>query len=268
MSTRIRRQPKRLTASALLLALSLAACQSGIPISGAGSPVPPAEAAAPVRARFEVLPPPGPVKPFRGEMTQEVQVVDGYASMLIRLKSVGVEPVTFLNTLYDYEPFQDYEPLVRIDWASGAPAVGTRAGRFFPTPAVVQPGDEAIYLLAGQPVKGSGEIGGVASHIKVCPTRGMDDVPADMLQVSDLSWEVRDGVATVRGSIAETAGQRRGKPPTIGVAFFDASGAFVGGVVESEQGGRLEPNARRAFEISGPGVLDTIETAQAWAWIP
>jgi DNA-directed RNA polymerase specialized sigma24 family protein len=57
-------------------------------------------------ARFEVPAAPGPVKPFRGESTQQVQVVDGYATMLFTLRNVGEEPVTFLNSLYDYEPKQ------------------------------------------------------------------------------------------------------------------------------------------------------------------
>jgi hypothetical protein len=68
--------------------------------------------------------------------------------------------------------------------------------------------------------------------------------------------------------MTETAGSRRASTPTIGVAFFDASGAFVGGVVEHDVGARLEPKERRTFEISGPGVLaERIASASGWAWV-
>lgn len=201
-------------------------------------------------------------------MTEDVLVVNGYASMLVRMKNVGQDPVTFLNTLYDYEPHDLYTPSVQIEWQNGAPAIGTRFGRFFPSPAVVQPGQEAIYLLAGQKVSGSGQIGSVVSHIKFCPTRGMDDVPADVLQVGGLTWSTTNGITTVQGTLKETAGNSRATAPTIGVAFFDASGAFVGGVVATDVGGRIAPDAQRAFEISGPGVIaDRIATATAWAWV-
>jgi hypothetical protein len=260
---------RRLTALNLALLLAMAACAA--PQTGgtsATSVVSKAPGAAPVSAKFTVPPPPGPVLADRGEMIQEVQVVDGYASMLIHLRNVGSEPVTFLNTLYDYEPHQLYEPLVRVEWTGGAAAVGTRDGRFFPSPAVVAPGQRAVYLLAGVRVSGAGQIGSVVSHIKYCPTRGMDDVPADVLTVSGLTWSTRAGITTVLGTIIETAGTRRATPPTIGVAFFDASGAFVGGVVQHDVGARLEPNERRTFEISGPGVLaDRIGRASGWAWV-
>ncbi len=269
MTSRAPAARRRLTAINLALLLGLVACAA--PPAG-GSPTPGVvtrtPGAAPVSAKFVVPPPPGPVLPDRGEMIQEVQVVDGYASMLIHLRNIGSEPVTFLNTLYDYEPHQLYEPLVRVEWDGGAAAIGTRDGRFFPSPAVVPPGHRAVYLLAGVRVSGAGQIGSVVSHFKYCPTRGMDDVPADVLTVSGLTWSTLGGITTVRGTITETAGSRRATPPTIGVAFFDASGAFVGGVVEHDVGARLQPKERRTFEISGPGVLaDGIASASGWAWV-
>ncbi|HET8586331.1 MAG TPA: hypothetical protein VFM74_00500, partial [Candidatus Limnocylindria bacterium] len=68
-------------------------------------------AGAVLTASYEVPPAPGPVKPWRGEMTQHVQVADGYATMLFTLKNTGEEPVTFLNLLYDYEPRNLYDPM-------------------------------------------------------------------------------------------------------------------------------------------------------------
>jgi len=253
----------------LALLVVLAACAAPQPgASTTPSHVARTPGAAAVSAKFVVPPPPGPVLPDRGEMIQEVQVVNGYASMLIRLRNIGTEPVTFLNTLYDYEPHQLYEPLVRVEWKGGAAAVGTRDGRFFPSPAVVPPGQEAVYLMAGVAVSGAGLIGSVVSHIKFCPTRGMDDIPADVLGVTGLTWSTSGATTTVHGTITETAGTRRATPPTIGVAFFDASGAFVGGVVETDVGARLGPMERRTFAISGPGVLtDKIATARGWAWV-
>ena len=88
-------------------------------------------------------PNPGPVKPFRGEMQQHIRVVDGFVSMYFELRNVGEEPVTFLNTLYDYEPDQLYTPAVRLEWQEGGNLVQTRAGRFFPSPAILQPGRRA-----------------------------------------------------------------------------------------------------------------------------
>jgi hypothetical protein len=272
--TLARRAGPRTAVVALVLLLVLGACTQA---PGSGSPtVVPSPSAQPtatpgqsvVSAHFDIPPPPGPVQPYRGTMTEDVLVVNGYASMLVRMKNIGQDPVTFLNTLYDYEPHDLYTPMVQIEWQSGSPAIGTRFGRFFPSPAVVQPGQEAIYLLAGQKVSGSGQIGSVVSHIKFCPTRGMDDVPADVLQVAGLAWTTANGVTTVQGTLQETAGNSRATAPTIGVAFFDASGAFVGGVVATDVGGRLAPDQRRAFEISGPGVIaDRIATAVGWAWV-
>jgi hypothetical protein len=260
---------RRLTPLGLVLLLGLTGCTARpAGASGPSSAVAHTPGFAHVSAKFVVPPPPGPVLPDRGEMTQEVQVVDGYASLLIRLRNIGREPVTFLNTLYDYEPHQLYEPSVRVEWTGGVTAVGTRSGRFFPSPAVVPPGQEAVYLMAGAQVSGTGQIGGVVSHIKFCPTRGMDDVPADVLSVSGLTWSTRAGITTVHGTITETAGSRRATPPTIGVAFFDAAGSFVGGVVEQDVGARVEPKERRTFEIRGRGVLaDRIASATGWAWV-
>lgn len=272
--TPARRSGPRTAAVASVLLLVLGACAQA---PGSGSPaVAPSQTAQPAAtpgpaiasAHFDIPPPPGPVKPYRGTMSEDVLVVNGYASMLVRMKNIGQDPVTFLNTLYDYEPHDLYTPSVQIEWQDGSPAIGTRFGRFFPSPAVVQPGQEAIYLLAGQKVSGSGQIGSVVSHIKFCPTRGMDDVPADVLKVAGLTWSTADGVTTVKGTLQETAGNSRATAPTIGVAFFDATGAFVGGVVATDVGGRLAPNERRAFEISGPGVIaDRIASATGWAWV-
>jgi hypothetical protein len=234
---------------------------------------PVAPAAIPARltaetARFEVPAAPGPVKPFRGESTQQVQVVDGYATMLFTLRNVGEEPVTFLNSLYDYEPKQLYEPMVRMDWKDGETAFGTRQGRFFPSPAVLQPGAEAVYLMGGIKVDGTGEIGSLDTHIKYCPTRGMDDVPSVPLEVSDLSWETRDGLTTVRGTVREPNGVRRYHAPAIGVAFFDAQGDFAGAVVDGSAAEPLNDGRPHTFEISGRGVrADAIASATGYAWM-
>jgi hypothetical protein len=220
-------------------------------------------------ARFEVGPRPGPVKPFRGEMQQDVVLNGGFASMRFVLRNTGEEPVTFLNTLYDYEPFQLYEPLIRLEWADGSAAVTTRSGRFFPSPAILQPGEEAVYLMGGAAVHGSGELGDLISHIKYCPTRGMGDVPALPLEVADLSWSAdAEGVTTVRGTLREVQDTRRATPPAIGIEFLDADGNFVGAIVEGRVGDRLGPNETRTFEISGRGVrADAIVSAIGYAWV-
>jgi hypothetical protein len=185
------------------------------------------------------------------------------------LRNTGEEPVTFLNTLYDYEPFQLYEPLVRLEWADGTAAVTTRSGRFFPSPAILQPGEEAVYLMGGAPVRGSGELGDLISHIKYCPTRGMGDVPALPLEVSDLTWSTdAEGVTTVRGTLRQAQGTRRATPPAIGIQFLDGEGQFVGAIVEGRVGERLEPDETRTFEISGHGVrTDAIASAIGYAWV-
>ena len=142
-------------------------------------------------------PNPGPVKPFRGQMQQHIRVVDGYVSMYFELNNIGEEPVTFLNTLYDYEPDQLYTPAVRLEWQEGGNVVHTRAGRFFPSPAILQPGETGAYLMGGQPAQGTGTFGDLVSHIKYCPTRGMDDIPSVPVDVSDLDWSSADGLTSV-----------------------------------------------------------------------
>lgn len=224
----------------------------------------------PVHLQVVVPPVPGPVKPYRGEMVQQVYIADGQISMYFQLDNVGEEPVTFLNTLYDYEPTQLYTPAVRLEWKEGGNAVYTRAGRFFPSPAIVQPGQSAVYIMGGQPVTGAGTPGDLVTHIKYCPTRGMDDVPAIPLTVANLQWSA-DGADTVivTGTLRETTGTQRNKPPTIGVAFFDAGGQLVGAVVASPSGITVPANGSRAFSISGSGVDSAaIASAQPYAFIP
>jgi hypothetical protein len=261
----------RRAAAALAAVLLLAACATPtVQSSPSGSGATPEPAFTDLlTARFEVGPRPGPVKPFRGEMQQDVVLNGGFASMRFVLRNTGEEPVTFLNTLYDYEPFQLYEPLIRLEWAAGGAAVTTRSGRFFPSPAILQPGEEAIYLMGGAPVHGSGELGDLITHIKYCPTRGMGDVPALPLEVADLSWSAdAEGVTTVRGTLREVQGTRRATPPAIGVQFLDAEGNFVGAIVDGRVGERLEPNETRTFELSGPGVrTDAIVSVIGYAWV-
>jgi hypothetical protein len=258
------------------LLVFLAACSATPPAPSAGTPAPTPLATptsgAPqlLAATYEIGPRPGPVKPFRGEMTQEVQIYDGWVTMRFALRNTGEEPVTFLNTLYDYEPFQLYEPLVRLEWTDGSAATHGRGGRFFPTPAILQPGEEGVYLMGAAPVlaAGSGELGDLVSHIKYCPTRGMDDVPGLPLEVSDLEWETSAGVTTVRGVISETQGVRRLGTPTIGVEFIGPDGEFLGAIVADGVGERMEPGSSRTFEISGPGVrtADVVELRGS-AWV-
>ena len=262
---------RRRLAGMLAATTFLVACQSG-----ADAPSPLASGPDPTQlpelltARFEVGPPPGPVKPFRGEVISEVQVYRGYVSMRLVLRNTGEEPVTFLNTLYDYEPLQLYEPLVRLEWTDGTAASNTRRGRFFPTPAILEPGEEAVYLMGGQQVLdvGDGEIGDLVTHIKYCPTRGMDDVPGVPLQVSDLEWDEHDGMTTVRGTITETTDTRRFGRPSIGVTFTDAEGSFVGAVVADDVGEPMQAGESRTFEISGPGVrAEQVSALTGVAWV-
>ncbi len=240
--------------------------------SAASSPAGPGDGTV-LSASFDVPPAPGPVKPWRGEMVQQVQVVGGYATMLFRLRNTGEEPVTFLNLLYDYEPHNLYDPMVHAYWTDGAQTATdqmfqSRSGRFFPSPAVLQPGEEGVYLMGGQPVKGSGQIGTLKTNIKYCPTRGMDDVQGQPLEVSDLTWQTVDGLTTVRGTVTQKEGGRRASAPTIGIAFFDASGRFSGAVVGDKVGEGLQPGEARSFEISGHGVRsDGMATAEGWAWV-
>jgi hypothetical protein len=203
-------------------------------------------------------------------MTQDVQIYEGWVTMRFELRNTGEEPVTFLNTLYDYEPFQLYEPLVRLEWTDGTAASSARGGRFFPTPAILQPGEDAVYLMGATPVLevGTGELGDLVTHIKYCPTRGMDDQPGLPLEVSDLEWETVDGVTTVRGMLHETQDVRRLGTPTVGVEFIGPDGEFLGAVVDDGVGERMEPGESRPFEISGPGVrTEERPELRGWAWV-
>lgn len=260
----------------VLLALLVAACASPPAPSEPGGASAVASSASqagrdvPIRVSREVPPVPGPVKPFRGEASQEVYIRDGLVSMYFELRNVGEEPITWLNTLYDYEPQQLYTPVVQLEWEEGGRAVYTRNGRFFPSPAIIQPGEAAVYVMGAQPVQGNGTPGDLLTHIKYCPTRGMDDVPGIPVQVDDVRWSANgDGTITATGTLVETAGSVRTRSPQIGVAFFDAQEAFIGAVVTPADGEALEANQRRPFTITGPGVaVDEVASARAWALIP
>jgi hypothetical protein len=203
-------------------------------------------------------------------MIQHVHMAHGLASMYFELRNIGEDPVTFINTLYDYEPQQLYTPVVRLEWAEGGNAVYTRAGRFFPSPSIVPAGTTAAYLVGGQPISGSGTPADLIAHIKYCPTRGMDDVPGIPLGVEDLAWVVGEaGEVTVSGLLVEEQMSERNHPPIVGVAFFAANGEFIGSVVEPSAGEPLDPGERRAFELTGGGIsTDRIDRATAWAVIP
>ena len=226
--------------------------------------------AAATTLTYTVGPRPGPVQSFRGEMVQHVHIAHGLVSMYFELRNTGEDPVTFINTLYDYEPQQLYAPVVRLEWAEGGNAVYTRAGRFFPTPAIVPAGTTAAYLMGAQPITGTGTPGDLIAHIKYCPTRGMDDVPGIPLGVADLAWEVGGGgQVTVRGTLVEEQQAHRGHAPMVGVAFFGADGAFVGSVVSNAVGDPIGPGEERPFTISGGGIsTEQIDHATAWAVIP
>ncbi len=257
--------------SALVAMLLLAACST--PSTGA-SPSRPGiaspSAGPPVSLNVEIPPAPGPVKPFRGAASEHVYLRDGLVSMYFELRNVGGEPITWLNTLYDYEPQQLYTPVVQLEWQQGGRAIYTRAGRFFPSPAILQPGETAVYVMGGQPTQGSGTPGDLLTHIKYCPTRGMDDVPGIPVPVEDVAWHANhDGTITVSGTLAESAGSKRAKPPQVGVAFFDATGGFVGAVVTPADGPPLRANERRPFSITGGGVdAPAVASARAYALIP
>jgi hypothetical protein len=225
---------------------------------------------AAVTLTYAVGPRPGPIQPFRGEMIQHVHLAHGLVSMYFELRNIGQDPVTFINTLYDYEPQQLYTPVVRLEWAEGGNAIYTRAGRFFPSPSIVSAGATAAYLVGGQPVSGSGTPADLIAHIKYCPTRGMDDVPGIPLGIVDLAWTVADGGAvTVTGFLVEEQLAERNHPPMVGVAFFAADGDFVGSVVSPSAGDPLAPGETRPFEIDGGGIsTDRIDHATAWAVIP
>ena len=207
-------------------------------------------------------------KPFSGRMTPQVLLVGGYVTMYMDLVNTGSEPLTFLNTLYDIEPTRLYSPTVAFPWTSGDTAVVTRAGRFFPSPAIVQPGQRAVYVMGGMPAKGTGVLGTPVANIKFCPTRGMDDIPSVPVGVRDLTWSSSAGVTTVHGTLVESAGSRRVDPPVIGVAFFDKAGAFVGAVVDSRNGDRLAAGASRSFTMEGRGVdAARIFRAEGYAFV-
>lgn len=262
---------------ALLVALAvivvLASCSVGPATTGepsSGQPSGSVGQAEPISLRFEIPSAPGPVKPFRGEMTQHVFINRDQVSMYFELRNVGEEPITFLNTLYDYEPQQLYTPAVRLEWDEGGDAVYTRAGRFFPSPAVIGPGESAVYIMGGQQVAGSGTPGNLVTHIKYCPTRGMDDEAGIPVEVADVVWrDTGGGTVEVSGTLVETVGSLRRRAPSVGVAFFSADGSFVGAVVEHANGAPMVPGEHRAFTLRGAGVaVAEIAEARAYAVIP
>ena len=105
------------------------------------------------------------------------------------------------------------------------------------------------------------------ANIKFCPTRGMNDVPSIPIEVKDVSWATKDGVTTVSGMLVDTEGSRRPDPPVVGVAFFDKAGNFVGAVVDSRNGDRMDPNSSRPFVMEGRGVdAGRIDHAEAYAF--
>jgi hypothetical protein len=202
-------------------------------------------------------------------MSNQLRLQDGHLSMYMLLENTGMQPLTFLNTLYDDEPDQLYTPTVAFPWTSGGSALITRAGRFFPSPAIVPPGQSAVYLMGGQDVDGQGDLARPVANIKFCPTRGMDDVPGVPVAVEDVAWASTDGITTVTGMLRETEGSSRPSLPIVGVAFFDATDVFVGAVVANRVGDALKPYESRPFEISGPGVAaDRIDHAEAYAFVP
>lgn len=247
-----------------------AACTPGL-VTDSGA-TPPQPSPSPIEDGYFTRvqgPPPGPVKPFRGEMIQHVRVVDGYVSMYFELNNIGEEAVTFLNTLYDYEPQELYTPAVRLEWEEGGNVVYTRAGRFFPSPAILQPGERGVYLMGAQPAQGGGTaVGDLVTHIKFCPTRGMDDVPSIPVEVADLEWSTTDGMTTVTGRLTQREGAERPASPTVGIAFFDETDAFVGAVVSTRAAEPLQVGRPASFEVSGRGVMgDAIVRAEAFAWV-
>lgn len=212
--------------------------------------------------------PNGTPKTFSGRMTPQVVLNDGYVSMYMDLENTGLEPLTFINTLYDIEPTRLYAPVVAFPWTTGENAVYTRAGRFFPSPSIVQPGERAVYVMGGMKANGSGELATPVANIKFCPTRGMDDLPSLPVEVDDVDWSTSDGITTVTGTLVQTAGAERVDPPVVGVAFFDDAGSFLGAVVDSRVGLRLEPGRATSFTMDGRGVAsDRIARAEAWAFV-
>jgi len=276
------RSGRRSAGAVLVGALLLAACTpapTGSPSGTAPASPGPTTSAGPsggtadpeaMTVSYEVGPRPGPVQPFRGEMSQHVHIAFGQVSMYFELHNTGEDPVTFINPLYDYEPQQLYTPVVRLEWADGGNAVYTRAGRFFPSPSIVPAGETAAYLMGGQPISGSGTPADLVAHIKYCPTRGMDDTPGIQLAVDNLTWVVGDGgQVTVHGDLVNAQPVERARSPMVGVAFFDSDGTFIGSVVSPALDAPLAPGETRAFVLSGGGIsTDQIDHATAWAVIP
>jgi hypothetical protein len=275
------RSGRRSATAVFLGALLLGACSpatSGPSASDASTPGPTTTAGpsggtsdpAAVTLTYDIGPRPGPVQSFRGEMSQHVHIAFGQVSMYFELRNTGQDPVTFINTLYDYEPQQLFTPVVRLEWAEGGNAIYTRAGRFFPSPSIVPAGETAAYLMGGQPVSGTGTPADLVAHIKYCPTRGMDDVPGIPLAVDNLTWQPGDGGAvTIEGDLVNAQSVERNRSPMVGVAFFDADGSFVGSVVSAALGDPLDPGQTRPFVLTGGGVsTDQIDHATAWAVVP
>ena len=257
--------PGRIAAALAAAGLVLAGCG----VTPGESATPGASDPAAVTLTYRVPPPAGPVQPWRGEIIQHVHLAFGQVSMYFELRNIGDQPVTFLNTLYDYEPQQLWQPVIRLEWAEGGNAIYTRAGRFFPSPSIVQVGTVATYLMGGQPITGSGTPADLTAHIKACPTRGMDDEPGLEFDVSDLRWSPGTaGEVTVRGTLTNDNSIERNQPPAVGVAFFDADGEFVGAVVAASVGSPLAPGEEREFEISGGGVSTAqVASASGWAFV-
>jgi hypothetical protein len=214
-------------------------------------------------------------RPGDAKILPQVQVVDGYASMYVALENRGGEALTFINTLYDTEPDKLWTPQVTVPYAAGGNALVTRAGRFFPSPAIVAPGADAVYLMGGQqlamgqPATGTQAFAAPITNIKACLTRGMDDPPGVPVQVKDVSWSESGGVTTVRGTLVETQGSQRPSLPMVGAAFFDAAGRFVGAVVDARGGSAMAPYSQQSFEISGHGVdASRVARVDAYAVIP
>jgi hypothetical protein len=201
-------------------------------------------------------------------MDPQVQLIGGYVSMYMDLRNTGSEPLTFINTLYDTEPTRLYSPLVAFPWTAGGTALVTRDGRFFPSPAIVPPGQRAAYIMGGLQATGSGTLAPPVANIKFCPTRGMDDIPSVPVRVTGVTWSDVGGVTTVRGTLTETEGAARPDPPVVAVAFFDRAGRFVGAVVSSRVGDRLPPLGQVPFEMQGQGVDGPkIDHFEAYAFV-
>ena len=74
---------------------------------------------------------------------------------------------------------------------------------------------------------------------------------------------------TIHGELVDAQTVERSRSPMVGVAFFDAEGAFLGSVVSAALGDPLAPGETRPFELTGGGVsTDQIDHATAWAVIP